>query len=237
MRHVSDAWDRGVEAVPSNVVPRRLTRDEQREQNRGRLLTAAEEVFLTVGFNAASVEDIAERAGFTKGAFYSNFANKAEIFYAVLERSIDVPAIAVESGVVPDDPLAEQAEQAGSAFGTVFLDDPAWSLLLMEFAIHVARNDELRDRFVERNRRIRVQMADLIDQHLSALGIELTVSPQTLATILFSLGSGVILDKVVDPEAIDDELFGTAIGLLFAASTKAADATPVAARKTRSARS
>lgn len=210
-------------AVRLEAVTRRLTRDEQREQNRGRIIDAAEQVFLEVGFNAAAIEDIAERAGFTKGAFYSNFPNKAEVFYAVLERSIDAPAREVEARISADDPMAEQVAQAGSEFGSVFLADPAWSLLLMEFSLHAARNEDLRERYAERNRRVRRQIVELLQQHLTAAGLKLTVDPDAIATILFAFGSGVIIDRVVDPEAISDDVFGAGIGLLLQSATAPLD--------------
>ena len=57
----------------------RLTREQSRDQTRQRLLDAAQSIFITKGFVAASVEDIAEQAGYTRGAFYSNFGSKSEL--------------------------------------------------------------------------------------------------------------------------------------------------------------
>jgi AcrR family transcriptional regulator len=196
----------------------RLSRDEQREQNRTRILEAAERTFLEVGFHAASIEQIADRAGFTKGAFYSNFANKAEVFYAVLEQIIDEPAREVAHKIPQGLALGDQTEQAGLAFNEIFLGDPAWSLLLMEFAVYVSRDEELRVRFAERNRRVRTTMTTLIQEHIDGLGLRLNVPAESLASILFALGTGVILDKVVDPDAVSQDLFPTAIMLLFGSS-------------------
>ena len=64
----------------------RLTREQSRDQTRQRLLDAAQSVFLSKGFVAASVEDIAELAGYTRGAFYSNFGSKSELFLQLLRR-------------------------------------------------------------------------------------------------------------------------------------------------------
>lgn len=67
--------------------PKRLTRDESREQTRAKLIASARAVFATEGFGGASVDRIAEEAGFTKGAFYSNFESKEDIFLQLLEGS------------------------------------------------------------------------------------------------------------------------------------------------------
>ena len=109
----------------------RLTRAEQRDLTRTRLLDAAEKVFVDRGFHAASVDEVAEEAGYSKGAVYSNFENKDELFLAVLERRVDSRALAAGSAVPDDRPISEQAEQAGNAFFEVFLQQSQWSLLLM----------------------------------------------------------------------------------------------------------
>ena len=65
---------------------KRLTREESKELTRARLIEAAETLFIRKGFDGASVEDISEMAGYTRGAFYSNFADKDQVFLAVIDR-------------------------------------------------------------------------------------------------------------------------------------------------------
>src|SRR2546421_6317082 len=96
-------------------MPQRLSRTEQRDQTRARLLDAAEKVFVDRGFHAASVEEVAEEAGYSKGAVYSNFENKDELFLAVLERRVDSPALAIEGTVSPGPPITPPGTQAGAA--------------------------------------------------------------------------------------------------------------------------
>lgn len=194
----------------------RLSRSEQRDQTRARLLDAAEKVFVERGFHAASVDEVAEEAGYSKGAVYSNFENKDELFLAVLERRVDSRALAIETGVSPDQPISDQAAQAGDAFLEVFLQQSQWSLLLMEFATYAARHPELRERFAARNRRMRTAMAGLIDSHLTALGLRAPISNDDLAMILFALGDGFILTKLTDPDTVSDSLFGDALVLMLA---------------------
>ena len=194
----------------------RLTRAEQRDQTRTRLLDAAEKVFVERGFHAASVDEVAEEAGYSKGAVYSNFENKDELFLAVLERRVDSRALAVGDLVPDDKPITEQAEQAGDAFLEVFLQQSQWSLLLMEFATYAARHPKLREQFALRNRRMRDAMAKLIEHHLGALGLQSTMSSADLATVLFALGDGFIMTKLIDPDDIHDDLFGQALVLMLA---------------------
>src|SRR4029077_18498595 len=102
-------------------MPQRLSRAEQRDQTRARLLDAAEKVFVDHGFHAASVDQVAEEAGYSKGAVYSNFENKDELFLAVLERRVDSRALAAGASVASDQPIDAQATEAGKAFFDVFL--------------------------------------------------------------------------------------------------------------------
>ena len=69
-----------------NMKPQRLTRRESRDSTRARLIESAGRVFVRAGFDAASVEQIAEEAGFSRGAFYSNFKSKDGLFLELLDR-------------------------------------------------------------------------------------------------------------------------------------------------------
>src|ERR1700760_1705219 len=83
----------------------RLSRSEQNDRNRALLLSAALQVFLSRGYHAATLEQIADEAGFSKGAVYSRFASKADMFLALLEGRIAERA-------------AQNAELAGELAGT-----------------------------------------------------------------------------------------------------------------------
>src|SRR6201985_2583546 len=65
---------------------KRLTREDSRDQTTQRLLEAAQRLIAKKGLSAASVEDIAEAAGYTRGAFYSNFGSKSDLFIELLRR-------------------------------------------------------------------------------------------------------------------------------------------------------
>src|SRR5438270_13213848 len=67
----------------------KLTPERRRELTRTTLIDAAADVFAKRGFHSASLEEIAETAGFTRGAIYKNFENKEELFFAVIERRVD----------------------------------------------------------------------------------------------------------------------------------------------------
>src|SRR5512132_926664 len=116
----------------------RLSRAERREQTHQDRLTAAESCFLSRGFHASSVEEVAERAGYTKGAVYSNFVSKEDLFFAVYERRVE----RVLTEVVPG---LRQAgiERALDWLATGAIErqdrDDGWLAVFFEFWAHVLR--------------------------------------------------------------------------------------------------
>ena len=124
----------------------RLSRAEQNDRNRALLFAAARRVFLARGYHAATLEQIADEAGFSKGVVYSRFASKADMFLALLEdriteRAAQNAALARDLAGSGDFAalldLAQRAERAA----------PGWRLLVTEFRIHAARDPELNRRY------------------------------------------------------------------------------------------
>src|SRR3954469_10655382 len=121
---------------------KRLSRVEQGERNRALVLAAARRVFLERGYSGATLEAIAEEAGFSKGVVYSQFAGKPDLFLALLEQRIDERAedndrlVSQHSGVD-----AIQALLRANARTTS--EAPEWSRLLIEFRLVAARDPAL----------------------------------------------------------------------------------------------
>jgi AcrR family transcriptional regulator len=125
-------------------LPRRLTRAESKARTRAELLSAAEDVFLRRGFHAPSLDEIAEEAGYTRGAVYSNFGGKDNLFLAVLADHYSVRVRQFEA-LVLDQADAEGAHRAiGRFLAESYVREPRWPQLLVEFLTHAARDDVLR---------------------------------------------------------------------------------------------
>ena len=121
---------------------KRLSRAEQNERNRGLVLDAARRIFLARGYHAATLDEIADEAGFSRGVVQSRFGNKADLFLALLEERIAERAAQ----------NARLAEGLRGAEGVRVLREHAarrnraeldWGLLLIEFRVHAARDPEL----------------------------------------------------------------------------------------------
>ena len=126
-------------------VMKRLTRAEQSERNRGLVLAAARRVFLARGYHGATLEQIADEAGFSKGVVYSQFESKADLFLALLEARISERAAenARVAASVPDGDLLALIDH----FTRGDQATPGWQLLVIEFRVHAARDAGLSRRY------------------------------------------------------------------------------------------
>ena len=182
----------------------RLSRAERREQTRQELISAAEACFVTRGFHATSVDQVAERAGYTKGAVYSNFAAKEDLFFAVYERRVEQRLTEVEPGL-----RQAGAQQALDWLATTTIErrdrDDGWLAVFFEFWAHVLRHPELRDRFAAIHARFLEPLADAVRQLAEDRGLtlpaDLTASQVVLAWNAMEVGLG--LERLTQPQAVD----------------------------------
>ncbi len=183
----------------------RLTRDESRARTRARLLESAAAVFAQRGFYGASVEEIAEWAGFSRGAFYSNFEDKSDLFLALLDDRLERELRAVEETL---------ADEAGPG---AFLDllrrgggrrsEPKeWTLLWAEFWLHVMRHPELAPKLAARQQAMRAAVARLVENQCRQLGITLPVPAEELASVMLAVDDGLKLQEDLDPTAVPEDL-------------------------------
>lgn len=191
-------------------------RDEQKALTRRRLLDAAESVFARSGFRGASVEEIAREAGATTGALYSNFASKEELFLALFEETIasDVRgySAAFEAGAAPE----EKGRAAADYWMQVLHERPSYFPLFIEFWTHAVREPGMRKRFAGQLAALRESNAALVEKGAGARG--LPPNPELagrLGLVISALGNGLALEKLVDPDAVPDELYGDMLALIF----------------------
>ena len=124
-----------------------MRRIEKTEDTRRKLLAAARRVFLRLGFHNSSLDQVAEEAGFTKGVVYSRFASKADLFLAILEERIDQRIVEMRTAVAALEGLLAVATVLSRQWDERLRQDEQWSLLLIEFRLHAARNPALNQRY------------------------------------------------------------------------------------------
>lgn len=176
----------------------RLSRSESQAQTRRRLVTTARTLFLRDGYAATSLEKVAEEAGFSKGAVYSNFSGKGELCLEVLDAIHGEVAQAV-LGAFSGATSLDEALRALDLWADARLGDPDWSALEAEFAARSRRDPELRHALEERNRRIRGMIAGVLRSACDEHGLDLPMPVDEAAHALLSLGIGLGLQRAVEP--------------------------------------
>ena len=184
---------------------KRLSRAEQQGRTRLALLDAAIELFIETGIEATSIEEVTAQAGYSRGAFYSNFESKDDLFVQACDRFLDQLHAAVRP---PDDlpplpPGDAYARRMGRA--RAVLGDRA-SMFLAEAALYAIRHPQLDQIFAAQHQRQLEPATDFVRGTLRDLGVnETAVDIPTLANIAQALTFGLHLigqtDPAVDPEA------------------------------------
>jgi AcrR family transcriptional regulator len=196
---------------------RRLTRAEQQAHTRTRLIEAAAKVFAQRGFQAASVEEIAEEAGYSHGAVYSNFDGKGELFLAVFEEYMAerVGELADTQAAVPEDAALEvRARALADQWMDRLARDRESLALHVEFIAHADRDPELAKRFASRSAAMRQALSSYIVQYQQEAGVELAMAADDLALVLRALGIGLAIEWLVSPDAVRHDLYGDFVELL-----------------------
>src|SRR6476620_11493538 len=150
----------------------RMSRVEMQRQTREAVIAAADALFVERGFHASSVGDIAAAAGYTKGAVYSNFASKEDVFFAVYDRRAQRGVAEMERVLGGDvgegfDVLTRNAAQRR---GTA---EDGWLATFFEFWAHVVRRPALRERFAEIHARAQAPIVAALERHGAVPGEDL----------------------------------------------------------------
>ena len=186
----------------------RPTRDETRE----RIFAAAAGVFAEHGVAATTVEQIAAAAGFTRGAFYSNFDTKDELAVAMLDDHV-TRSYVHNRALARDHPDAAGLVQA--LRDDLDRQDPLHRnpLLQVELMLYVARRPDLRPLMGERLASLRRLVGEVAVSALAADGVE-DADPDAVGTILVALEDGLRLHRLVDPESTPSGAFLDAFDIL-----------------------
>ncbi|MBX9920137.1 MAG: TetR/AcrR family transcriptional regulator [Mycolicibacterium frederiksbergense] len=197
----------------SDEKPRRLTRAEGKEQTRRRLLDAAAQVFAHRGYTAASVEEIAESAGYSVGAVYSNFSNKEQLFEALMtDRAVDrmseVAQAIREAKAAAGDPL----RALGAMLIAVADKEIDVAVLRTEFWLHAVRNPELMRIEAASSAKTLESVRGILTEMLDRHGVDVgAINIDDFATTTLALFGGLIRQRRIEPERVTEEMFGQAL--------------------------
>jgi AcrR family transcriptional regulator len=193
---------------------KRLTREQSKDQTRERLLDAALAIFMKKGFVATSVEDIAGAAGYTRGAFYSNFRSKPEVFLELLRR--DHESMQADLHLIFEgDATREEMEERVLAYYSRLPRDNKCFLLWAEAKLLAARDARFRTKFNAFLREKLEQLTAYIREFSERAGTPLLLPPETLALGLTSLCDGIEFFYTSDPQNVTDSVAESVLAGFF----------------------
>lgn len=185
----------------------RLTRAQQQQRTRQRLLDAAETLFAEHGIHRTSLDDVAAEAGLTKGAIYANFEGKNGLLTAILERRN------ADDHIADTDPAADPAVSMAGWLGHLgdsyesSLSLPQtrrFAMAFVEFWLHSMRTPAARDAVAQWLRTVREHNAKEITERC---GGEPPMPAGQLATLMTALDIGVAFQHLIDPEDVPADLY------------------------------
>ena len=198
--------------------PERLTRKQKQAETRERLLEAAERVFLRRGLAGSSVEEIAAEAGFTRGAFYSNFESKDQLFIELLQDRVyrgytRMMSTVEASGGTPREQLRHGAELLRDVQDQ---DEGRWLFRLwLECLTQAARDEGFRKLAASFWSGNRALLTEAIGVQFERVGRTPPVPNEQLATAQIALDIGLAVQHLVDPEAVPLDYYVTLYDALF----------------------
>ena len=200
-----------------------MTRAEQQQRTREEVLAAADRLFVERGFHATSVDQIAQAAGYTKGAVYSNFAAKEDLFFAVYERRMERAVVELERtlAAAPDPAgwiesvIADTSRRRGR--------DDRWLSTFFEFWAHVVRRPALRKRFAAIHARLEGPFVVALERHADDHGTQPAIDPRQVHLAMTAMTLGLTLERLVRPQVVDGDTAARIARLVLDHLVKGAD--------------
>ena len=178
------------------------------------------------GLERASLDAVAEHAGFTKGAVYANFKSKEDLFLAMLDARFAERLAELDRILSSEEDPDVQARAAAAGLIAAIESEPEWQRLFFEFTVYAARNEGFRVELAARSRTMRERLAERLAARAARLGIEPVLPPEQVATMIFAMAHGVALERLLDPKALPDGLLPEMMTVFFSGLRARAAAGP-----------
>lgn len=193
--------------------PTRLSRVEAKKHTRAALLRAAGDLFADLGYNATSVERIVERAGFTRGAFYAHFTDKADLFATLLAETRRQAMARIRDQVA----TADDADKIGviqSWYDSLDSESP-WGLAYAEFWPQAARDPALRARLTAVHEATHHAIEQMLIDYCTIAGVELPIPVSEMAAMILAVADGVAAQRTLEPPGLAPDAFMRTVTYLW----------------------
>jgi len=192
-----------------------VSRQQQRTAaTRAKLLNAAGHIFARDGFEASRLEDIAARAGFTRGAFYANFESKEDLLFALMERVVSERVGAVRTILEQHESPVQRLHALRDYYSRI-ARDRRWALLQLEFKLFAVRHPEARLRLVNRYRTLRAPGRELLESLVNTLGGELPISSNGCTVALGAVSNALVVEHLMDPKGLTSQEIQFVLAMVF----------------------
>ena len=182
-----------------------------REEVRRRLLDAALAVFAEHGFDTANLDQVAEAAGLTKGAIYSNFSGKDDLFYAMMSEQILVRVESIRAALnlgTADAVDPQELRDIGDLLTEAFTEQREWRMVFLDFWRRAVRDEDVRGRFVAHRRTLRDAIAASVEDILGGSPPAGDLTVEDVVTVVLALSNGLAIEQYLDPSSVSSDLFG-----------------------------
>lgn len=190
-----------------------------RAETRRRVLDAAFAVFGERGIAGSSLTEVAEQAGLTKGAVYSNFRSKDDLVLALMEERamhrLSGALGAIDAATAGDGDIGAGIVRAAAVLVQAMHTDASWHRLLAEYFALSHRDPQRREGLRRRRREARDAVASALERVSASAGIVLPLPASDLSTVMFALSNGLAVESAIDPDGVPDDLLGRVFALLF----------------------
>jgi AcrR family transcriptional regulator len=190
-----------------------MTRREKQQQTRKSLLEAAVQLFCRHGLEGASVDEVAQAAGYTKGAFYANFKSKEELFLVMLDERFAEELERLDHALAGTQEPNEEARAAAADF-IHFASDDDWPKLYFQFVVQATRDEEFRQELATRLGAMRKRLGEIFKRWIEASGHHQALPIDQVTAMLCFMADGFLTDRIVEPE-LDEDLYTTMVGVFL----------------------
>jgi AcrR family transcriptional regulator len=194
---------------------KRLTRQESRAVTQEKLLGAAAKLFARRGFAGAAIEEIAETAGFSRGAFHANFKSKDDLFLALVEKHVKASTAEIRHLITASDSADETLKNLRAAYSCYTGTDKDAFLLLTEAQLYGVRNPRFGKKLSALLGSIHDELIASIEEIQKRMKSKDTVSAEQLVLIGFAFSHGMTLHSLIDPERYSESLVADSTRFVF----------------------
>ena len=194
---------------------KRLTREQSKALTREKIFEAAAKAFARRGYAGAAVDEIAEEAGFSRGAFYFNFTSKDDLFLQLIERQLRYLTEDAHSIISGSSSAEETLRRLREFYILIRSQDKTAYLLITEAQLYAIRNTRFRSKLTNLFRGVHQKLVLSLQQLNGQTGLHEPVPPPVLALTALALSQGLMLYSMMDSKAYSSDMVSLASELVF----------------------